>query len=364
MEGAPHHIHLLKGAQPQACHTPASVPKHWRAEVKQQLDDDVRRGVIRPVPAGEATEWCASMVVVAKKSGKPRRTVDFQRLNAWCRRETHHTPAPFDMVSDIPPHSYKTVLDAHWGFHQVELDEESRRLTTFITPWGRFQYCRTPMGHCSATDAYTKRFDDAIMDFPRKHKCIDDTLLHDASIEEAFWHTFDFLELCARKGITLKPEKFQFCRREAEFVGFHLDWDSYRPTDDRLAAIKKFSMPEQPSITDVRSWYGFVNQLAPFLVTAPIMEPFRDLLKKPAGRKVYWDEQLQQKLEQANDTICQLAKDGLAYYDRTRPTAVMTDWSKEGLGFVVLQQHCRCSAVEHHSAAKPAGAWHCVAAAT
>ena len=103
--------------------------------------------------------------------------------------------------------------------------------------------------------------------------------------QEAFWHTFDFLELCARKGITLKPEKFQFCRREAEFVGFHLDWDSYRPTDDRLAAIKKFSMPEQPSITDVRSWYGFVNQLAPFLVTAPIMEPFRDLLKKPAGRK-------------------------------------------------------------------------------
>lgn len=63
-----------------------------------QLDDDVRRGVIRPVPAGEATEWCARMVVVAKKSGKPRRTVDFQRLNASCLRETHHTPAPFDMV--------------------------------------------------------------------------------------------------------------------------------------------------------------------------------------------------------------------------------------------------------------------------
>ena len=56
------------------------------------------------------------------------------------------------------------------------------------------------------------------------------------------------------------------------------------------------------------------------------MEPFRDLLKKPAGKKVYWDEQLRQKLEQAKDTICQLAKDGLAYYDRTRPTAVMTDW--------------------------------------
>ena len=84
MEGASHHIHQLEGAKPHACHTPASVPKHWRAEVKQQLDEDVKRGVIRPVPAGEATEWCARMVVVAKKSGKQCRTVDFQKLNAWC----------------------------------------------------------------------------------------------------------------------------------------------------------------------------------------------------------------------------------------------------------------------------------------
>ena len=74
------------------------------------------------------------MVVVAKKNGQPRYTVDFQRLNARYLRETHHTPAPFDMVSGVPVHSFKTVADAFWGFHQVELQEESKHLTTFITP--------------------------------------------------------------------------------------------------------------------------------------------------------------------------------------------------------------------------------------
>ena len=246
------------------------------------------------------------------------------------------------MVSDIPPHSFKTVADAHWGFHQVELDEESRHLTTFITPWGRYQYCRTPMGLCSATDAYTKRFDDALSDFPCKHKCVDDTLLHDSSIEKSFWYTYDFLELCVRRGITLKPEKFMFCRREVEFVGFHIGWEAYKPTEDRLSAIRNFTLPTQPNITDIRSWFGFVNQLAPFLATAPIMAPFRDLLKRPTGRKVYWDEQLQQKLNKAKDIICELAKDGLAFYDRARPTAVITDWSKDGIGFVILQQYCSC----------------------
>jgi len=131
------------------------------------------------------------------------------------------------MASGVPVHSYKTVADAHWGYHQVELDEESWRLTTFIIPWGQYQYCRTPMGHCSAGDAYTKRFDDAIMALPRKYKCIDDTLPYDTSVEEAFWHTYEFLEVCAETGVTLKLEKFQFCKREVLFVGYHLGWDTY-----------------------------------------------------------------------------------------------------------------------------------------
>ena len=343
MAGAPHHIHLMPDARPYACHVPASVPKHWEAEVKAQLDEDVRRGVVEPVPTGEATEWCARMVVVGKKNGQPRRTVDFQRLNAACQRETHHTPVPFDMVSSVPPHTYKTVADAFWGFHQVELDQESRRLTTFITPWGRYRYRRTPMGHCSASDAYTRRFDEAIQDVPRKYKCVDDTLLYATSVEEAFWHVYHFLETCAHAGITLKPEKFSFCRKEIDFVGFRLSWETYQPAAERLSAIRGFSMPEQPCIKDVRSWYGLVNQLAPFLATAPLMEPFRDLLRKPTGKKVYWDEQLQLRFQEAQETICRLARDGLFYYDKSRPTAVVTDWSREGIGFVVLQQHCGCT---------------------
>ena len=63
--------------------------------------------------------------------------------------------------------------------------------------------------------------------------------------------------------------------------------------------MHSFQMPDKPSVTDISSWYGFVNQLAPFLATAPIMNSFRELLKKPTGKHVYWDEQLREKLHQA-----------------------------------------------------------------
>lgn len=57
MEGKPHRIHLSLGAAPYSCHTTASVQKHWEDEVKAQLDEDVKRGIIKPVLAEEPREW-------------------------------------------------------------------------------------------------------------------------------------------------------------------------------------------------------------------------------------------------------------------------------------------------------------------
>ena len=73
------------------------------------------------------------MMVMGKKDGHPRHTVDFQKLNASSPRETHHTHTLFDLVSKVPRHTYMTTADAKAGFHQGELDEESSRVTTFIT---------------------------------------------------------------------------------------------------------------------------------------------------------------------------------------------------------------------------------------
>ena len=346
MNGPPHTIHLTADAVPHARHSPIPISKHWEAEVKAQLDEDERMGIIEKVPTGEPTVWCAQMVVVPKPNGKPRRTIDYQELKKYCVRETHHTRVPFDMVSSVPQHAYKTTLDAFWGFHQVPLAVESRPLTTFITPWGRYRYLRTPMGHVSASDAYTRRYDDAVIDVERKFKCVDDVLLYDSSVEQAFWHCWSYLETCGKAGVTLSPDKFRFCRREVEFVGFNLGWNSYAPATGRLAAISHFPMPEKPTITDIRSFAGLVNQVAPFMATAPIMEPFRALLKDSQSKHVYWDELLKKKFEEVKSTVCQLTNRGLQYYNKDKPTALLTDWSKTGIGFVVLQQHCRCSGSE------------------
>ena len=71
------------------------------------------------------------------------------------------------------------------------------------------------------------------------------------------------------------------------------------------------------------------------------MTPFRELLKGKVSR-VYWDNELQKCFEKTKKEICTLIASGLTFYDQSRKTAVVTDWSREGIGFIILQQHCAC----------------------
>ena len=129
MSGPPMNLMISDDAKPIAYHKPIPVPIYWRDEVKAGLDQDVKLGVIKPVPIGEPVSWCHRMIVCPKKTGKPRKTVDLQALNTYARRETHHTQSPFHRARSVPPYTKKTVLDAWNGYHSVPIkQEDSRRI--------------------------------------------------------------------------------------------------------------------------------------------------------------------------------------------------------------------------------------------
>ena len=53
-----------------------------------------------------------------------------------------------------------------------------------------------------------------------------------------------------------------------------------------LESIADFTVPK--IISDIRGWFGFVNQVASFFANRRVMELFREFLKPPARcKKVY-----------------------------------------------------------------------------
>ena len=342
MSGPPLRLTIDPSATPKPCHTPIAIPIHWQEEVKAGLDRDVRLGVLEKVPLGTPDTWCHRMVICTKKNGSLRRTIDFQALNLHATRETHHTQSPFHQARAVPCNTKKTIFDAWNGYHSVALAKEDRHFTTFITPWGRYRYCSAPQGYAASGDAYTARYDALIAHITNHTKCIDDTLVWSDNITAAFHQATEWLDLCATNGITLNPSKFRFACDEVEFAGFQITLTDVKPSAKYLQSITQFPTPQ--GITDIRAWFGLVNQVAYAFSMTSVMSPFRALLKP--STPFTWNTELQNAFDASKKEICSRIQEGVRIFEKSRPTCLATDWSKDGIGYWLFQKHCQCPSSE------------------
>ena len=339
LTGAPLDIHWREDARPVACHTPIPLAIHFKAPAKKDLDSDVQIEVLEPVPQGTPTIWCSRMFVVPKKNGKLRRVVDYQAVNKASLRETHHTPTPFTLASSVPANMLKTLLDAWNGYHALPLTEKAKDAFTFITEYGRYRPLTAPQGFHGSGDGYTRRTDDITAGFPRKCKCVDDSLLHDSTIEEAFWHTIAYIILCNLNGVIFNRDKFRFAEEELDFAEFTVTMDGVKPTKQIISSLEGFPVPKNR--TDLKSFFGLVQFVSYVFSQSMQLAPFRELLKKET--KWYWDNSLNEIFSDCKKMIVNQVIDGVKAFKVNLPCALWTDWCKEGVGFSLFQRRCDCA---------------------
>lgn len=83
--------------------------------------------------------WVSPVVPVLKDSGEIRLCIDMRRANQAVLRETHPLPLVDELLSSVSGAMLFSKLDIKDAYHQLELSERSRPITTFITKYGLFR---------------------------------------------------------------------------------------------------------------------------------------------------------------------------------------------------------------------------------
>lgn len=132
-----------------------------RAKVQTELERLEKCDIIEKVTG--PTDWVSSMVTVIKGE-KVLICIDPKDLNQAIKREHFPIKTVEEVMARMPKAAVFSKLDAHQGFYQVELDDESSDLCTFNTPYGRYKYKRMPFGISSAPEVFqaimSQIFDD------------------------------------------------------------------------------------------------------------------------------------------------------------------------------------------------------------
>ena len=156
------------------------------------------------------------MVVAPKKNGSIHICVDFKPLNAYIIREVHPLPTVDENLAQLSGAKMFSKLDANSGFWQIPLSENSKLLTTFVTPYGRCYFHKFPFGICSAPEHFQKRMSRILQGLPGVLCQMDDVLVYGKDKDE---HDVRVLLRIQEAGVTLNKEKCEFGKLELLFLG-------------------------------------------------------------------------------------------------------------------------------------------------
>jgi len=228
------------------------------------------------------------MAVVEKPNGKLRICIDPQPLNVALKREHYRLTVLDDILPELRKAQVFSKVDVKHAFWHVKLDDKSSKLTTMITPYGRYRWNRLPFGLKVSSEIFQKRLHAALSNLNGVFAIADDIIVLGCgnTYQEAVLNHDENLknlrERCQLKNIILNDDKAILKQTELVFMGHVISDQGVRPDPAKVETIAK--MPSPTDVSGVKRFCGMVQYLARFLPNlAADLEPLRHLTRKNAA---------------------------------------------------------------------------------
>ena len=307
------------------------VPIALRSKLKDELDRLVNLGVIKAQE--EPTPWLSQLVVATKKSGDIRICLDPKELNKALLREHFTLPILEDTLHELGQSKVFSKADLSSGYWHVILDEESSKLTTFQTCFGRYRWLRLPFGLCVSSEIFQKRMLECFQDLPGIVCIADDVIIHGKDTDDHDKNLELFFKRCRENNISLNKDKLVLRTNEVTFMGHVITSDGLKSDPVKMQAIRDFPIPQK--IDELRRFLGMVNYMSKFLPNSTeILHPLYNLLKKDVVWT--WSESQDNAFQQIKDMI--VDSPVLSFYDPTKELTLENDASEYGLGSALIQE--------------------------
>ena len=168
-------IHVNQEIPPIA-QSPRLIPFAMREKVERKIIQLLEMDIIEPVKG--PTLWVSPLVIVPKPSGEIRICVDMRQANTAVVREQHPIPTVEEVIQRMNGSTVFSKIDLNSGFHQLELEETSREISTFVCHLGLFHYKPLLFGISSAPELYQYKIHQLVSDCAGVENIGDDIIIH------------------------------------------------------------------------------------------------------------------------------------------------------------------------------------------
>lgn len=306
------------------------IPIALEQKVAAKLEEAIGLDIIGPVNG--PSQWISPVVIVFKGNGEMRLCIDMRRANKGILRENYPLPTFESFMAKLRGANYFSRLDLKSAYHQIELHEDSREITTFITHKGLFRYKRLMFGVNSAPEIFQRTLEGLLACCKNCLNYIDDVIVFGSTVDENDKSVKEVLYILRENNLALNEDKCVWKAQKLKFLGHIISQKGFTADPEKIRVITDFRAPTNKE--EVRSFLGLITYVGKFIPDlANATEPLRVLLK--LDNKFVWGCDQADAFQRLKIQLSEIPN--LSYFDPKKRTRVVADASPVALGAVLVQ---------------------------
>ena len=311
---------------------PYPIPYASRNIMQKEIDNMLHLGIIEPCNS----PYSSPLILVPKKDGKLRPCVDFRKINKITVFDPQPMPHPEDLFLQLGESKYFSKIDLSKGFWQIPMADDSKDLTSFVTPDSQYRFLYMPFGMINASAVFNRLIYKLFGKIKQVVHFIDDILVHTKTWQEHLDVLEKVLGILKEASLSARPSKCYFAFKDIEFLGHFVGKGKLMVNPEILKRIQDTERPTTKK--QIRSFLGLTGYYRKFVPHyAEVALPLTDLTKKGQPEKVKWDTQQESayrslKVYLSNPPILKLP-------DNSKTFVLKTDSSNVGVAAILMQEH-------------------------
>ena len=372
------------GAAPPVCCKKPTYGPHEKPIIMDQIKALLDNGWIRECKGA----WGSQIVLAAKPHQEQvsdikdfvwRLCISYRGLNRVTKIFEYPIPRCDVAVTLFASGSGKMwiiTVDAKQGYHQIKVKESDVEKLAFFGPDNRkYAFTVMPFGPVNAPAFYTcmmgnlkSEWDDLFLQSMTKlahtqatldgkaltmvnediyldnvkitsgtKSIIDDIIIWSNSVPVIMVYFESVCQVFQKYRVSFRLDKCRFLQDRVEYVGHDLTPLGNCPAKSKFDLISDWPLPITGS--SLHSFIGlvvFYHKYAPFLEIR--LKPFRAMIRKYFRKTIpplAWTQNLIQLFHEIK--LCITSSPVLSRYNPDKPTFIKTDWSAEGMGWILMQ---------------------------
>ena len=201
--------------------------------------------------------WSSSIVLVKKKDRNLRFCIDLRKLNARTVKDAYALPRIEETLDYLAGSKWFSALDLKLGYWQVELDEESKPLTTFTAgPLGFYECEQMAFGATNAPATFQRMMETCLGDLHLNWCLIylDDIIVFAKTQQEAITRLGTVFQKLREAGLKFQPSKCELFKTSLLYLGHIVSEEGIRADPKKIETVLLWPVPV--TVTDVRSFLG------------------------------------------------------------------------------------------------------------